>query len=85
METIYDIKNIHQKRSKAEIRTDLINCIRKILRGKQNLTDGIIAGCTEIPLVLKQMHYPVPYFDTLSILAKAAIRQAGLKSIKKTI
>ena len=32
------------------------------------------AGCTEIPLALKAEHLSVPYFDALTILARAAIR-----------
>ena len=31
----------------------------------------------EIPLALAQEHLPVPYFDSLTILARAAIRFAG--------
>ena len=42
---------------------------------------GIIAGCTEIPLALKQEHLSVPYFDALTILARAAIFKAGLTPI----
>ena len=37
---------------------------------------GIIAGCTEIPLVLKDGDVEVPIFNTLLILAKAAIAEA---------
>ncbi|MGQ9508334.1 MAG: aspartate/glutamate racemase family protein [Thermodesulfobacteriota bacterium] len=36
----------------------------------------IIAGCTEIPLVLKEGDVSVPVVDPVSILAKAAIRKA---------
>ncbi|MBU1570370.1 MAG: aspartate/glutamate racemase family protein, partial [Proteobacteria bacterium] len=39
---------------------------------------GIIAGCTEIPLVLSPADVTVPYFDSLLILARAAIRTAGV-------
>ena len=37
---------------------------------------GIVAGCTEIPLVLNQAHLEIPFFDTLKILAQAAIDRA---------
>ncbi|MFB3853665.1 MAG: aspartate/glutamate racemase family protein [Vicinamibacterales bacterium] len=39
--------------------------------------EAIIAGCTEIPLVLGDGDLPVPVIDTLSALAEAAIRRAG--------
>jgi aspartate racemase len=35
--------------------------------------DGIIIGCTEIPLLIKQEDINVPLFDTLSIHAMAAV------------
>ena len=35
--------------------------------------EGIILGCTEIPLILKQEHVAVPVFDTAELHAKAAV------------
>jgi len=35
--------------------------------------EGIIMGCTEIPLLLKQDEVSVPLFDTLTIHAMAAV------------
>ena len=37
---------------------------------------GIIGGCTEVPLVVQQGDMEVPFFDSLDILALAAIRLA---------
>ena len=37
---------------------------------------GIIGGCTEVPLVVQQSDMEVPFFDSLNILALAAIRLA---------
>ena len=37
---------------------------------------GIIAGCTEIPLVLKEGDLSVPVIDPIAILARAAIERA---------
>jgi len=37
---------------------------------------GIIGGCTEVPLVVQQGDMEVPFFDSLNILALAAIRLA---------
>lgn len=41
----------------------------------------LFGGCTEIPLVLKQDHIDVPFLDSLKILAKAAVKYAGLEPI----
>ena len=37
---------------------------------------GIILGCTEIPLLVRQEHTSVPVFDTTRIHAEAAVRKA---------
>jgi Aspartate racemase len=37
---------------------------------------GVILGCTEIPLLVKQEHTPVPLFDTTRLHAEAAVRRA---------
>ncbi|MCX6319230.1 MAG: aspartate/glutamate racemase family protein [Bacteroidetes bacterium] len=34
---------------------------------------GVILGCTEIPLLIKQEHCPIPVFDTAFLHAKAAV------------
>jgi aspartate racemase len=38
--------------------------------------DGIILGCTEIPLLIKPADCPLPVFDTTAIHAKAAVKFA---------
>ena len=38
--------------------------------------EGIIAGCTEIPLIINKEDISLPYFDTTKIHAKAAINFA---------
>ncbi len=74
MAAIYDIKNTQPARSRAEITADLVAAAKALIsRGAQ----GIIAGCTEIPLALKQEDLDVPYFDAVQALAQAAIRRAG--------
>jgi aspartate/glutamate racemase len=65
-------------RSKAQITSDLIATAEEPI---SNGAGGIIAGCTEIPLALNQKHLSVPYFDVLTILARAAIIKAGLTPI----
>ncbi|MGD9044633.1 MAG: amino acid racemase [Desulfobacterales bacterium] len=78
MAAIYDIKKSQPSRSKAEITSDLITAAESLIsKGAR----GIIAGCTEIPLALKQEDLSAPYFDALTILARAAILKAGLQPL----
>ncbi len=42
----------------------------------------VVAGCTEIPLVLRDGDLPVPVVDPIAILAEAAIDRAGGKRRK---
>ncbi len=50
-----------------------------LLKASQRLialgAQGIIAGCTEIPLVLTEKDLSVPFLDTLLILAKEAVKK----------
>jgi aspartate racemase len=75
MAAIYDIKNSQPARTRAQITSDLITIAEDLL---SNGARGIVAGCTEIPLALNQEHLSVPYFDALTLLARAAIIKAGL-------
>ena len=75
MDAIYDIKNARPARSRDAITADLIAAAETLIDAGAR---GIVAGCTEIPLALKAEHLSVPYFDALTILARAAIRKAGL-------
>ena len=38
--------------------------------------EGVILGCTEIPLLVKQEYTEIPLFDTTTLLAEAAVREA---------
>lgn len=40
---------------------------------------AIIAGCTEVPLVLKDKDLPVPFIEPLRIIALVSIKKAGYK------
>ena len=78
MAAIYDIKNSQPARSEEEFTSDLIATAESLISlGAQ----GIVAGCTEIPLALKQKHLSVPYFDALAILARTAVTKAGRSPI----
>jgi aspartate racemase len=73
MAAIYRIKSSLDPQVRAQCRADLIaTAIHAISKGAQ----GIIAGCTEIPLELKPSDLSVPLFNPLAILAQAAVERA---------
>ena len=43
---------------------------------KEEGVEGVILGCTEIPLLVKQEDVSVPVFDTTEIHAEAAVKYA---------
>jgi len=43
---------------------------------RQSGAEGIVLGCTEIPLLIKSSDYSAPLFDTTFIHAKAAVNFA---------
>ncbi|MGO8969607.1 MAG: aspartate/glutamate racemase family protein [Myxococcaceae bacterium] len=47
-----------------------------ISRMKDAGCDGVILGCTEIPLVLNDSNSPLPTLDSTRLLARAALRRA---------
>lgn len=76
MKAIYAIK---ADGATAQARTLVRGAAQELLdRGAQL----VIAGCTEIPLVLKDGDLPVPVADPIAILAEAAIDKAGGKRRK---
>jgi len=81
MAAIYDIKKGQPDRSQSAITADLIAAAESLITQG---AEGIIAGCTEIPLALKQEHLSVTYFDSLLLLARAAIRLSGLEPLHLT-
>jgi len=75
MAAVADIKKTPPARSRSQMTADLVAAADYLIsKGAQ----GIVAGCTEIPLVLNQEHLSVPYLDALTILARCAILEAGL-------
>ena len=78
MAAIYEIKGAPGGRGRDAIGAEIRDIAdRLIQRGAQ----GVVAGCTEIPLVLKPGDLNVPVFDTLLLLARAAIAAAGRQPI----
>lgn len=58
---------------KSSSKNEYIRIINKLV---ENGAEGIILGCTEIPLLIKQNDVSVPIFDTTSIHAEMAVDQA---------
>lgn len=77
MGAIYDIKDAQPSRTRADITAELAAAAQSLIEKKPEGARAIIAGCTEIPLALGQDNLPVPYFNSLTILARAAIFNAG--------
>jgi|TARA_B100002003_G_scaffold142961_1_gene132309 aspartate racemase len=49
--------------------------IEKIIYNLQTKwAEGIILGCTELPLIIDQKDYPLEIFDTTQIIAEAAVK-----------
>ncbi|MFQ6066698.1 MAG: aspartate/glutamate racemase family protein [bacterium] len=57
----------------------------KIIKAAQELlrigAEIIVAGCTEVSLVLRKEDLPIPVVDPTKVLAKAAVREATLRSV----
>jgi len=56
-----------------EVKKSIILIAQKLI---DKGAEAIIAGCTEIPLILKEGDAPVPIIDPTQVLAKAAIQKA---------
>ena len=74
-EIINDIiyKELSHGITKQSSKENYIEIINNLLSRK---AEGIILGCTEIPLLIKQKDVNSPVFDTTSIHAKAAVEYA---------
>ena len=55
---------------KAETKAEFLKIINDL---EQRGAQGIVLGCTEIPLLIKQEDVKLPVFDTLKIHAKSAV------------
>lgn len=75
MAAMYGEKGI--KRGFKEEPRDLL--LKVISHLKEQKAEAIIAGCTEISLVLSESELQLPVIDPLIITAKAAILKAGYK------
>lgn len=73
MEAIYG-KNGVKNGNREESRLMLLDVLEQL---KLQKVDAVIAGCTEIPLLLEQKDMAVPFINPLRILAEIAIQKAG--------
>jgi aspartate racemase len=69
MNSIYMVKAGNQNGAKENIRPAVSELLNKG-------AEAIIAGCTEIPLILDSSSVPVPFIDSLACLANAVVREA---------
>lgn len=74
MEAIFSQKGIKAGFTSGFPKETLVN-IAKVLVARG--ADAIIAGCTEVPLVLKELDIPVHLIEPLRIAARACIIKAG--------
>lgn len=77
MSAIYGKKGVKAGFTDGLPREILVEVARGLIsRGAR----AILAGCTEVPLVLRAADLPVPLVEPLTIGARTAIRRAGAKS-----
>lgn len=76
--SIYSVKAGAPEAVRAEITSELRTIVNRLVSAG---AQGIVLGCTEIPLVLGQGDVAAPVFDSLRLLARAAIRAAGREPI----
>lgn len=74
MEAIFGKKGIKAGFTSGEPKKIIVDTAMKLIRRG---AEAVIAGCTEVPLVLKEEDIPVPLIEPLSILAEASVLKAG--------
>lgn len=74
--SIFAIKDLGSLAARKKMKKELVTIGQKLLhKGAQ----GIILGCTELPIILSAKDFSIPVFDVLDILAQAALKEAGLR------
>ena len=51
-------------------------CLELVAELRASGCDGVVLGCTELPLIMLPEHSPLPTFDSTRLLARAALRRA---------
>lgn len=81
MDAIFGEKGIKAGFTSGYAKETIVS-IARILGGRG--AEAIIAGCTEVPLVLKEEDIPVPFIEPMRIVALVSIEEAGYE-IKWTV
>lgn len=76
MSAIFGTGGIKAGFSSGSSKDDIIRAAEKLTAGG---AEAIIAGCTELPLVLKASDISVPLIEPMDILARKSILEAGYK------
>jgi aspartate racemase len=80
MEAIYGKGGIKAGHKSGPPRREILSACRALIRrGAQ----AVIAGCTEIPLAIRDEDLPVPLIEPMRVAAEASIRRAGYRLNKK--
>ena len=70
--TIHDI--IYRELAHGDIREDSRRAYVSVIEGLiRRGAEGVVLGCTEIPLLIKAKDSPIPVFDTTALHAAAAV------------
>jgi len=70
--TVHDV--IFKELARGKVREDSRRAYVEIIAGlKRRGAEGVILGCTEIPLLVKNKDSPAPVFDTTALHAAAAV------------
>ncbi len=77
MEAIYCPEGIKAGYKEGHPKNLLIEVAKNLINKKN--CEGIIAGCTEVPLALKKDDFKVPFIDPVEIIAYKSIEKAGYK------
>lgn len=74
MEAIFGEKGIKAGFTTESPRDNIIRIAHDLI---QKGAEAVIAGCTEVPLVLNDRDIPVPLIEPLAIMAEASVIEAG--------
>ncbi len=66
-ELAYDVLNPESRKKFLEIMNRMVH---------EQAVEGVVLGCTEIPMLIKQQHTYIPVFDTTEIHAAALVEYA---------
>ncbi len=81
MNVIYGDNGIKSGNTGSEVLLDLNNIVSKV---KEKKIQAVIAGCTELSLVMSEESFNLPVIDPILLLAKEAVR-LGNSTLVKTI